>query len=71
MQDEMYGGKNSNLKKKKKNDEDQVNQNGKLMRPKLHSLSTHSPSCFKNCATPRVGRRRLYYAQKIKRKGLI
>jgi hypothetical protein len=41
MQDEMCGEKNSNLKKKRKNDEYQVNQNGKLMRPKLHSPSTH------------------------------
>jgi hypothetical protein len=36
------GGGNSNLKKKRKNDKDHVNQNGKLMRPKLHSPSyTH------------------------------
>jgi hypothetical protein len=33
-------GKKFKLKKKRKN-EDQVNQNGKLMRPKLHSPSTH------------------------------
>jgi hypothetical protein len=34
-------GEKIQIFKKRKNDENQVNQNGKLMRPKLHSPSTH------------------------------
>jgi len=34
-------GEKIQIKKRRKNDEDRVNQSGKLMRPKLHSPSTH------------------------------